>query len=303
MSRDALDRPRVAVLQFPGVNCEYETVRVLEECGLSATIYRWNRPAAALGDFEGYVLPGGFSYQDRVRAGAVAAKDPIVERLFLEAEAGKPILGICNGAQVLVESGLIPGSTDPRLNLALAPNRMIGRSGYYARWVTVKVDKSGRETAFTSRFEQGSLVPIPVAHGEGRFTTRDPEAFSLLVDNGQVPLVYCHEDGSPADGFPDNPNGALFDAAGVSNPAGNVLALMPHPERAAWLRQVPVTLAGEWGDLRRRHFRNRTDLDGAGPGMRVFLSMHDYIRWRREHDVSGTATTVATADRVVGEGA
>lgn len=287
MPRESLDRPQVAVLQFPGVNCEYETARVLEECGLAATIYRWNRPAEGLNDFEGFVLPGGFSYQDRVRAGAVAAKDPIVERLFLEAERGKPILGICNGAQILVESGLIPGSTDPRLNLALAPNRMTGRSGYFARWITLRVDKAGRETAFTSRFEQGSIIPIPMAHGEGRFTTRDEEAFQLLVDDGQVPLRYCHEDGGPAEGFPDNPNGALFDAAGVSNPAGNVLALMPHPERAAWLRQVPMTLEGEWGDLRRRHVRSRSDLDGAGPGRRFFLSMYDYIHWRREHEGAG----------------
>lgn len=292
MGREALDRPRVAVIQFPGVNCEHETARVLEECGLEAEIFRWNRDATALASFEGFVLPGGFSYQDRVRAGAVAAKEPIVERLFVEAEAGKPILGICNGAQVLVESGLIPGAADGRLSLALAPNRMEGRSGYYCRWVYLKVEKSGRETAFTSRFEQGMIVPVPMAHGEGRFTMRDPDDFEALIEEGQVPLRYCHADGGPAEGFPDNPNGALGDAAAVSNPAGNVLALMPHPERAAWLRQVPATLEGEWGDLRRRHFRERADLDGPGPGRRFFLSMHDYIRWRREN-TGGAAPTPA----------
>jgi phosphoribosylformylglycinamidine synthase len=273
--------PRIAVIQFPGVNCEHETCRLLAECGMGPSLFRWNRPPDELAGFDGYVLPGGFSYQDRVRAGAVAAKDPIMERLFVEALAGKPILGICNGAQVLVESGLIP---DPggRIAVALAPNRMTGRSGYYCRWVYLKVDKAGRETAFTSRFEDGAVVPIPMAHGEGRFTTRDPELFQALEDGGQVPLRYCLPDGEIAGSFPDNPNGAMGASAALSNPRGNVLAMMPHPERGAWLRQVPPTLAGEWGDLRRKGHRSRVDLDGPGPGRRFFLSMLDYIQWRYE---------------------
>jgi phosphoribosylformylglycinamidine synthase len=274
----------VAVIQVPGVNCEHETVRILGECGLEASLFRWNRAPELLEAFDAFVLPGGFSYQDRVRAGAVAAREPIVERLFVEAEAGKPILGICNGAQVLVESGLIPGLAGGGVSVALAPNRMEGRSGYYCRWVFLRIDKAGRETAFTSRFEQGAVVPVPVAHGEGRFVTRDPDLFASLEEAGQVPLRYCRPDGDPATSFPDNPNGAMGAAAALTNPRGNVLAMMPHPERAAWLRQVPPTLDGRWGDERRHHHRNRSDLDGPGPGRGFFLSMLDYIRWRREQE-------------------
>jgi phosphoribosylformylglycinamidine synthase len=284
---ESYDRVRIAVIQFPGVNCEYETARLLEECGMSAPLVRWNQDPDTLAAFDGYVLPGGFSYQDRVRAGAVASRDPVIEAVATGAALGKPVLGICNGAQVLVESGLVTGLADGRSMVGLAPNRMTGRSGYYCRWVFMKVDKSGRETAFTSRFEQGAIVPVPMAHGEGRFTARDPETFALLDEAGQIPFRYCHEDGSPAEGFPDNPNGALADAAALTNEQGNVMAIMPHPERAAWLRQVPPTLPGEWGQRRREAFRSRAELDGTGPGRRLFLSMLDYIRWRREREPQG----------------
>jgi phosphoribosylformylglycinamidine synthase len=126
------------------------------------------------------------------------------------------------------------------------------------------------------------VVPIPMAHGEGRFTTRDPGTFTALEELGQVPLKYCRPDGEVASEFPDNPNGAMGSAAAMTNPQGNVMALMPHPERGAWLRQVPPTLEGDWGELRRRHFRNRLELDGPGPGRRIFQSMLDFMRWRRQ---------------------
>ena len=116
--------PRVAVIQFPGVNCEAETLRALERVGLVAEVFRWTRPAGELRDFQAYVLPGGFSYQDRVRAGALAAKDPLVEVLHGELERGKPALGICNGAQVLVEAGLIPGGSG--VDLGAVPRQMVG---------------------------------------------------------------------------------------------------------------------------------------------------------------------------------
>ena len=114
---------RVAVLQIPGVNCEYETVRVLEAVGLEAAIVRFNEPSSSLAAFDAFVLPGGFAYQDRIRAGAVAAKLPAVERIAQESESGKPVLGVCNGAQVLVEAGLVPGLHKGAVELALAPNR------------------------------------------------------------------------------------------------------------------------------------------------------------------------------------
>ncbi|UCH77445.1 MAG: phosphoribosylformylglycinamidine synthase subunit PurQ, partial [Candidatus Coatesbacteria bacterium] len=101
-------KPKIAVVQFPGVNCEFETARAVEAAGGRAEIVRFNLPAADIARYDGYVLPGGFAYEDRVRAGAIAAKDAVVEVLAQEAERGKPLLGICNGAQILVEAGLVP---------------------------------------------------------------------------------------------------------------------------------------------------------------------------------------------------
>jgi phosphoribosylformylglycinamidine synthase len=272
------ERPRVAVLQLPGVNCEYETAEVLRRAELDAEVFRWNRPAAELEDHAAFVIPGGFSYQDRIRAGAVAAKAPALDAVGRAAEAGKPVLGICNGAQVLVEAGLVPGTHPGEVEMALAPNRG-GWRGYYCNWVYVKVHKEGRETAFTSRFEDGEVFPVPVAHAEGRFTVRDHDRFRAWADAGQVPLRYVTDEGDEEPGFPFDPNGSLLHAAGVTNPAGNVLAFMPHPERASRLRQVPETVRGPWGGRRREAVRDRGTLDGPGPGLKVFQSLADYLRW------------------------
>jgi phosphoribosylformylglycinamidine synthase len=280
MSVDLRDEslPRVAVLQVPGMNCEYETRSVLESAGLDAVIFRWNRPARDLEAFDAFVLPGGFSYEDRIRAGAVAAKIPALDVVGRAAEAGKPVLGICNGAQILVEAGLVPGREPGRVEMALGKNRG-GWRGYYCAWVYVKVVKEGRESAFTSRFEEGEVFPVPLAHAEGRFTVRDPERLRAWAQDGQIPLRYVTPEGDEDPGFPHNPNGSLFGAAGVTNPAGNVLAFMPHPERAAVLRQVPTTTAGEWGERRREAARRLDVLEGPGPGLRVFQSLSDYLRW------------------------
>jgi phosphoribosylformylglycinamidine synthase len=268
----------VAVLQLPGVNCEYETQRTLERAQLRAEIFRWNLPASDLEAFDAFVLPGGFSFEDRIRAGVVAAKVPALEVVGRQAEAGKPVLGICNGAQVLVEAGLVPGTRPGRVEMALAANRG-GWSGYYCDWVAVRVHKTGAETAFTSRFEDGEIFPVPMAHAEGCFTVRDPAAMREWAESGQVPLRYVSPSGEPEPEFPHNPNGSLLGAAGVTNPAGNVLAFMPHPERAAFLRQVPQGVGGPWGDRRREAARNRDLLDQPGPGFRIFQSLSDYLRW------------------------
>ena len=271
-------RPRVAVLQLPGVNCEYETQRVLKLAGLDSVVFRWNRPKDEIESFDAYVIPGGFSYEDRIRAGAVAAKVPALDVIARGAENGKPVMGICNGAQVLIEAGLVPGRNPGRVELGLAPNGPDWR-GYYCNWVYVKVFKDGRETAFTSRLEDGELIPMPVAHAEGRFVIRDADQFREWSSAGQVPLRYATPTGSEDPEFPFNPNGSMLHASGVTNPEGNVLAFMPHPERAAWLRQVPDTLSGPWGDRRRAAVRNRDALDSPGPGFKLFQSLADYLRW------------------------
>lgn len=265
---------RVAVVQLPGVNCESETARALERAGLAAAVFRWTRPPRELGMFEAYVLPGGFSYQDRVRAGALAAKDPLLEVLAERAQAGVPILGICNGAQVLVEAGLVPGGG--HVEVALARNRMPERSGYHTRWVTCRVEDSA--CVFTRALGSGTLLPLPVAHGEGRFTSAKRGRIAALAEAGQAPLRYCRADGALAEDFPDNPNGADAAVAGLCNERGNVLALMPHPERAIELGQVARSVGGEWGRRRDQALAAANgSAFGEGPGMALFHGLAAHL--------------------------
>ena len=275
---------RVAVLQFPGVNCEVETLRAVTRAGLEAELFRWTRPARELAGFDAFVLPGGFSWQDRVRAGALAAKDPLVDALAERAQAGAPVLGICNGAQVLVEAGLVPGSgsavagrdTGGHVELALAPNRMPDRVGYYTRWVWCRVEESA--CVFTRGLPPGTLLPLPMAHGEGRFTAVKKSRLTELVDAGQTPLRYATPGGEIAREFPDNPNGADGAVAGLCNARGNVLALMPHPERAAELGQVSRAIAGAWGSQRDRALAaGDGSAFGDGPGMVLFHALARHL--------------------------
>jgi len=267
-------RARVAVVQFAGVNCEAESARALASVGLEAEVFRWTRPAGELHDYQAFLLPGGFSYQDRVRAGALAAKHPLLEVLASEADAGKPVLGICNGAQVLVEAGLVPGGA--RVELALARNRMTGRSGYYTRWVTLKVETT--PCVFTRHLPAGTLLPLPMAHGEGRFTARESGKLAALVKSGQVPLRYAAPKGTLAKSFPDNPSGSESAAAAVSNPRGNVLAMMPHPERAVNLGALSRDVGGEWGERRDRAAEQGDDaLHAAGPGLALFEGLRRHL--------------------------
>jgi phosphoribosylformylglycinamidine synthase len=263
---------RVAVIRLPGVNCEAESARALARVGLEPELFMWTRAASELRDFQAYLLPGGFSYQDRVRAGALAAKDPLLEVLAEEAGRGKPVLGICNGAQVLVEAGLVPGGSG--VELALARNHMPDRSGYYARWIYTRVEPS--RCVFTRALEPGTLLPLPVAHGEGRFTSRESGRVEALARAGQVPLRYASSDGAVADAFPDNPNGADAAAAAVCNGQGNVLALMPHPERAQDAGALPATAAGAWGEARTSS-RLRGERDAAGPGLLLFQGLKRHL--------------------------
>jgi phosphoribosylformylglycinamidine synthase len=264
----------VAVVQFPGVNCEAESVRALERVGLRVEVFAWTRPAAGLRDFAAYVIPGGFAYQDRVRAGALAAKDPILETLAEEAARGKPVLGICNGAQVLVEAGLVPDTGE--VGLALARNQMDGREGYYSRWIYVRAEES--PCVFLAALEPGSVLPMPVAHGEGRFASKDSGRMAALVRDGQAPFRYSDAEGRLAAGFPDNPNGSPLAIAGVCNAAGNVLAFMPHPERAQDLGALARTVGGSWG-ARREEWSNSPHpaADAPGPGLAVFDGLRRHL--------------------------
>jgi phosphoribosylformylglycinamidine synthase len=254
---------RVAVLQLPGVNCENETAVALRRAHLAAEVFRWTRRPHELRDFQAYVLPGGFSYQDRVRAGALAAKDPLLDVLAEESDRGKPVLGICNGAQILVEAGLVPGGGT--IELALARNRMEGRAGYYARWIRVRVENS--PCVFLRGLEPGAVLALPMAHGEGRFVG-DPGRMAALLRGGQIPLRYAESNGEVAQCFPDNPNGSEQAAAAVCNGAGNVLAIMPHPERAVRAGVVPRGMTIPERD---------PAWDAPGPGLALFEALHGHL--------------------------
>jgi phosphoribosylformylglycinamidine synthase I len=275
---DTSDRPpRVGVIQLPGVNCEYETLDALRRAGMEAVLVRWNAGVELVGALQGYVLPGGFSFQDRIRGGAVGAKEEIVDLIARESAKGKPVLGICNGAQVLVEAGLVPGINPGWVEMGLAPNVMGDRTGYFCRWVFVKICRRGGGSAFTDGFGEDEIIPVPVAHGEGRFVSSDPGVLDAVSHGGQVLFRYCDETGEFERPFPINPNGSWMDAAGICNPQGNVLALMPHPERAAWLGQVAAAGTGVWGARKVKSWGNREAMEGPGPGLRLFQSMAGYI--------------------------
>lgn len=258
---------RVVVIRFPGSNCEAESVRALERVGLTAEIRRWNEPSEVFERFDAFLLPGGFSYQDRIRAGAIAARLPVLDVLARKAEQGAPIVGLCNGAQILVESGLV-NIEEAVIDLALAPNFIEGRHGYYTRWVVLLPGAFADRCLFTRTLKEPA--PVPMAHGEGRFITRGAAARAGFTE--QIALAYGRPDGSAAEGFPWIPNGSLGGAAGVRNRGGNVLALMPHPERAQVLAQVPEDFVGAWGE-RRRAAKSARELEADGPGLFLFRAL------------------------------
>ena len=270
---------KIAVLEFPGTNCEFETLVAVKAVGMDGEIFRWNRQAGELSGFDGFILPGGFSYQDRLRAGAIAAKEPVLAALKEEADKGKPIIGICNGFQILVESGLLPGRSGAcageksSIDMALAQNVMVTggkivRRGYYCDWVQLRHEAPARRSSGSFAIERGALLKIPIAHGEGNLVTATPGLIKDLNEKNQVVFRYCDKNGRIIDEFPYNVNGSTESIAAICNEPGNVLGMMPHPERAFFAWQLPAF------DPRKQR------PDEPGPGRRVFESMKRYIEVR-----------------------
>ncbi len=226
---------KIAIIQFPGSNTERETFMACERTGLTPLEFLWNEPVQELSKFHGYILVGGFSYEDRSRAGVIASLEPIIDKLKLESESGKPILGICNGAQILIESGMVPGLRNYQVGAALTDNKRIQNNqivgvGYYNTWANLKMGVEPNRCAFTRHMKKDDWMNIPLAHGEGRFVLPKP-LLKEMIDSQQTVYRYCDNDGNVIDEFPTNPNGSDYSLAGVCNPQGNIMAIMPHPER------------------------------------------------------------------------
>jgi phosphoribosylformylglycinamidine synthase len=205
---------KVAVVTFPGSNCDYDIYKAAQQVGGDAS-FIWHRERGLSG-YDAVLLPGGFSYGDYLRPGAIARMSPIMEDVIAFANAGGPVLGVCNGFQVLCEAGLLPG--------ALVRNAMLR---FESRDVRIRVERT--DTPFTSAYTQGQVLRIPIAHGDGNYEA-DPETLERLEGNGRVVFRYVDELGEPT--AQANPNGARNNIAGIANGAGNVLGMMPHPERA-----------------------------------------------------------------------
>lgn len=226
---------KVAVIRFPGSNCDLDVLHVLGNVlGVQADLV-WHRNEN-LGGYDAVVLPGGFSYGDCLRGGVIAAHSPAVSQVKKMAADGKPVLGICNGFQILVESELLPG--------ALLRNDSLK---FTCKWTACKVATS--RTPFTRLLEPNTIVRMPVAHNEGRFYVEEDD-YRRLASRDQVVFKYVSEDGRET---PEaNPNGSFDNVAGICNEKGNVVGLMPHPERAS---------------------ESILDPNGEGLGLRVFQSM------------------------------
>ena len=227
--------PRVAIIQFPGSNTERETIMACERVGITPIEFLWNENPKNLASFDGYIIVGGFSYEDRSRSGIIAAMEPLIDQLKVESVKNKAVLGICNGAQILVESGLIPGLKGYELGVALTDNKRIKNNhiigvGYYNTWSNLKMDVRPNRCAFTRHLKKEEQINIPLAHGEGRFIM-SAKVLEDLIKNEQTVYRYCNNKGETLDEFPVNPNGSMYNIAALCNPKGNVMAIMPHPER------------------------------------------------------------------------
>lgn len=206
---------KFGVITFPGSNCDYDAYHVVTEILGEEAVYLWHKDHDLQGA-EVVILPGGFSYGDYLRAGAIARFSPIMQEVAAHAKAGGPVIGICNGFQIACEAGLLPGALMRNANLQ-----------FISAQVRVRVENSN--TLFTNLYQTGEVLRIPVAHGEGRYVA-SAGVLDDLENDGRVIFRYADANGQPtADA---NPNGSEHNIAGIINEGGNVLGLMPHPERA-----------------------------------------------------------------------
>ena len=217
---------RFAVVAFPGTWSEHDCIHALRDLGQQAERV-WHRESD-LDGFDGVILPGGFSYGDHLRCGAIARFSPVMEAVRRLADQGRPVFGSCNGFQILCEAGLLPGALlrNASLQFRCQPQH-------------VRVERA--DTGFTAACERRQVLQLPISHGEGNYHA-GADLLRELEETGRIVFRYCDEQGLP--GGDANPNGSAHDIAGVINPAGNVLGMMPHPERVS-----DPLLGGDDGNL------------------------------------------------------
>ncbi|EKN71581.1 phosphoribosylformylglycinamidine synthase I [Neobacillus bataviensis LMG 21833] len=225
---------KFAVIVFPGSNCDVDMYHAIKDELGEEVEYVWH-DTESLDGYDGILLPGGFSYGDYLRTGAIARFSNVMKEVVKAAEAGKPVLGVCNGFQILLEAGLLPGAM--RRNESLS---------FICKPVELIV--ANNQSMFTAEYKQGQTITIPVAHGEGNYYC-DEETLNQLKANNQIVFTYQQ-----------NPNGSLEDIAGITNDKGNVLGMMPHPERAV------------------------DELLGSADGLKLFKSI--VKSWREAHVVN-----------------
>ena len=203
----------IGITVFPGSNCDRDVYTVFKENLKVNTNFVQDKDK--IDKFDAIIIPGGFTYGDRLRAGAIASKSPLMDKIKDKSDNGVPILGICNGFQILVESGLLPG--------ALVPNNSLK---FICKWINTVI--TNNKTPFTNLFEEQQKISIPIAHGEGRYLV-DKQSYEKIKNNSQIVMKY-------SDG---NPNGSIDNIAAICNVKGNIMGMMPHPERASNKDIVP----------------------------------------------------------------
>jgi len=250
---------KVAVITFPGSNCDDDVVHVVDKVIAQEAVRVWHKDTA-LPKVDAVVVPGGFSYGDYLRCGALARFSPIMAEVVKFAEGGGPVIGICNGFQILTEAGLLPGG--------LLRNQGLK---FICRPVLLRCENT--DTPFTRFYEKDQALTVPIAHGDGRYVA-DPEVLARLEGEGHVVFRYVDEYGEATAAA--NPNGSMNNIAGVVNDRGNVLGMMPHPERAS-----------------------EAILGAAGTGMIDGLALWESLAGRRNADVAEAAAAARGEFRIL----
>ncbi len=211
-----MSKVKFGIVMFPGSNCDHDAYNVVRHVMNQDAKFIWHKESS-LGDADVIILPGGFSYGDYLRTGAIARFSPVMKEVVGFAKNGGTVIGICNGFQILLEAGLLPG-------VMLRNNSL----QFVCKFIYLKVENP--DTRFTSECERGEVMKIPIAHGEGNYFA-DAGTIASLREHNQIVFRYCSSSGEIDDGA--NPNGSLLNIAGIMNKEGNVLGMMPHPERAS----------------------------------------------------------------------